>query len=229
MSEKIIVYKYKMDEEAGGGGFGWIEDWGTEITYKLMVPEIRRDDLVLDWGCGSGRCSVPAAMYGAKIVGVDKIAVTENYFNERYNRLGLGDRVEFHGCTFEDFLARDRRKYKAIIAIGSYIHGEKTTLWNDIPKLASRMQQNGLLVLDVPSISSNEYEANLRYGEQIGPDTFKHKCDCYGPLEEVPLAFYRPGEVETRMMMAGGRIVGSTEMEMFFGSGNYNRVVVAKF
>jgi ribosomal protein L11 methyltransferase len=76
--------------------FGTGEHPSTRLTLILLERYIKKGDLVIDVGCGSGILSLASVLLGArKAIGVDidERAVEES--RENAERLSLSDRVEF--------------------------------------------------------------------------------------------------------------------------------------
>ena len=63
MSRELLKStKYRMDEIAGEGEAGWNLAWGPEVIHRILLPEVKPGDRVLDLCSGAGRASIPLAM-----------------------------------------------------------------------------------------------------------------------------------------------------------------------
>ncbi len=77
--------------------FGTGEHPSTRLVLSLLERYIKKGDLVIDVGCGSGILSLAALLLGARRaigVDVDEIAIEESKENAR--RLSLEEKAEFH-------------------------------------------------------------------------------------------------------------------------------------
>jgi ribosomal protein L11 methyltransferase len=106
VGEKLVIKPPWAEYEAKEGeivleieprsAFGTGEHPSTRLTLILLERYIKKGDLVIDVGCGSGILSLASVLLGArKAIGVDidERAVEES--RENAERLSLSDRVEF--------------------------------------------------------------------------------------------------------------------------------------
>jgi ubiquinone/menaquinone biosynthesis C-methylase UbiE/uncharacterized protein YbaR (Trm112 family) len=80
------------DELVSNSPFWQASDWN---TLGRWLERIQSDALLLDLGCGTGRCSIPAVRKGARVIGMDISFEMVERAVEKAAKAGLSDRCDF--------------------------------------------------------------------------------------------------------------------------------------
>ena len=99
VNSKLYSEEYYIKDNEGGSIF--FETNGKKTSYRfnkfLKVGKVRRDQRVLDIGCGRGEIIIQSAMRGAQGIGIDYSADSINICNKIKNNFPkeLRDRIKF--------------------------------------------------------------------------------------------------------------------------------------
>lgn len=204
-----------MDDIAGGGGSGWIGEWGQEIIHKEIVSRLKPNDIVLDLASGNGRASNVFSMRNIPVITVD--------LNQKKLEEGREIRDKAGARKVEELIydVRNLNKEKLgdgatiIIASDTVIHfskSESDKFINNLPLLLNP-NYRGLVYINVPSTDSMTFQYPEEYGATILDErTLKVMCNCSGELKEEPLSFYAKGELEAMLALLGGNILATNEL-----------------
>lgn len=217
-----------MDIIAGGGGYGWAEQWGQEVIHQYIMPRVNSSDIVLDLGSGDGRASNVFSMRNIPVIAVD--------LNRKFLEEGREDR-EKAGIQKVTEIIDDVRLLKKetigkdptiIIASDTVIHFTKSESDNFVKGLPKLLDPNvrGLIYINAPSTDSMTFKNPEYYGAtRVDARTLRVMCDCSGTFKEEPLPFYAKGELDAILASLGGNILTTKELERN-GSGLLHELVV---
>lgn len=152
-----MIYSYKFYEDFHKRRYKGLIPIPTEkdFSYKLILPFIakllKKDQEILDIGCGNGALSFFAAKQGCKVLGVDisKKAILGCRLNAR--RLGLNN-IRFKSKSFDQLTVKEIGKFD--LAICSEVLEHLPEDFQVLRKIYSLLQPGGTLFLSTPSVNS---------------------------------------------------------------------------
>lgn len=151
------------------------------VLTKLMV---KKDELLLDIGCGWGALAIRAAQhYGAQVVGV---TLSENQYQlarERVAQAGLNSRVDIRLLDYRDLKTSDG-PFDKITSIGMFEHVGLKHLGGYFTKIHSLLKDGGLVMNHgITSTDPGSGSTPLGAGEFIDKYVFPN-----GELPHISLA-----------------------------------------
>jgi SAM-dependent methyltransferase len=233
--EIIKSTKRRFDDIAGNVDDveGWNLDWGQEVIYKHLLPQVKPGDRVLDLCSGYGRVSLPLAMMGAKVVLVDLDQGDTDYAKELYAKAMMASRLQQIINGDVNLLNPGKiGKFKFVVACDATNHMLKTKAAEFIAKLPSFLQNGqSFIYVNVPSRSSAEYDLSRKgiVGNRVELDTYEEWCGCSGEPKLEPIPYFTPGEAELILRSRGATIISNKETEVSCYSGNFSREIIASF
>jgi len=225
---RLINAKGKsIDGISASGEYGWDEINGQEIITRLVVPRVNPVDRVADVGSGWGRASMPLAVRGAKVVAIDNCPASLKEGDEIRAQAGARRATN----VLADLRTLTRRQIgggvRAVIASDALNHLEKAeadAVIDNLPDLLNR-KRGGVVYVNAPSTDSMLFQKPEDCGgKRVDARTVKVWCDCSGELREENVPFFQPGEIEARLALKGGQIMGTNRLERN-GDGVLNEVV----
>ena len=123
-----------------GMAFGTGEHETTTICIELMQEYLKKDDIVIDVGCGSGILGITAARLGARkcmLTDIDSIAVRSAQLNAKLNNVG----GKIH-AALSDLL--DNNKEKADLIISNITADVLLVL---APQIKKNIKKGGTIIL----------------------------------------------------------------------------------
>jgi len=225
---RLINAKGKsFDQISASNEFGWDVINGQEIITRLVVPRVNPNDRVADVGSGCGRASMPMAVRGAKVVAVDNCHASLKEGDEIRTQAGARRATN----VLADLRTLTRRQIgggvRAVIASDSLNHLEKAeadAVIDNLPNLLNR-KRGGVVYVNAPSTDSLLFIEPKYFGAtRVDPRTVKIWCDCSGEYRKEYVPFFQPGEIEARLALKGGQILGTNRLEID-GGGVLHEVV----
>lgn len=134
------------------------------LIDQLLKGRIKKDQLILDAGCGSGRNYLPFAKHGYKIEGFDS---DESKIQKLKQQVELSDRVSV--SSVEDFSSK--HKYDFIICNAVLHFADSHEGFNAMfQNLASLLDIKGTLFIRMTSDIGQHNHTSLRNGRYLLPD-----------------------------------------------------------
>ena len=150
-------------------------------VYKRFLFYLKENDLILDFGCGSGRDSKYFLDNGYNVDSVDGSLELCNLATKYLNK-------EVICMKFEDLDVVD--KYYGVWACSSLLHVKKEELKNILVKIRNSLKLNGILYVSLKNGSGEEI-INGRYFNYLTYKEFLDIIDDIGCFEE--LDFFQTG------------------------------------
>ena len=150
-------------------------------VYKRFLFYLKENDLILDFGCGSGRDSKYFLDNGYNVDSVDGSLELCNLATKYLNK-------EVICMKFEDLDVVD--KYDGVWACSSLLHVKKEELKNILVKIRNSLKLNGILYVSLKNGSGEEI-INGRYFNYLTYKEFLDIIDDIGCFEE--LDFFQTG------------------------------------
>ena len=150
-------------------------------VYKRFLFYLKENDLILDFGCGSGRDSKFFLDNGYNVDSVDGSLELCNLATKYLNK-------EVICMKFEDLDVVD--KYDGVWACSSLLHVKKEELKNILVKIRNSLKLNGILYVSLKNGSGEEI-INGRYFNYLTYKEFLDIIDDIGCFEE--LDFFQTG------------------------------------
>ena len=150
-------------------------------VYKRFLFYLKENDLILDFGCGSGRDSKYFLDNGYNVDSVDGSLELCNLATKYLNK-------EVICMKFEDLDVVD--KYDGGWACSSLLHVKKEELKNILVKIRNSLKLNGILYVSLKNGSGEEI-INGRYFNYLTYKEFLDIIDDIGCFEE--LDFFQTG------------------------------------
>ena len=150
-------------------------------VYKRFLFYLKENDLILDFGCGSGRDSKYFLDNGYNVDSVDGSEELCNLATKYLNK-------EVICMKFEDLDVVD--KYDGVWACSSLLHVKKEELKNILVKIRNSLKLNGILYVSLKNGSGEEI-INGRYFNYLTYKEFLDIIDDIGCFEE--LDFFQTG------------------------------------
>ena len=150
-------------------------------VYKRFLFYLKENDLILDFGCGSGRDSKYFLDNGYNVDSVDGSLELCNLATKYLNK-------EVICMKFEDLDVVD--KYDGVWACSSLLHVKKEELKNILVKIRNSLKLNGILYVSLKNGSGEEI-INGRYLNYLTYKEFLDIIDDIGCFEE--LDFFQTG------------------------------------
>lgn len=150
-------------------------------VYKRFLFYLKEKDLILDFGCGSGRDSKYFLDNGYNVDSVDGSLELCNLATKYLNK-------EVICMKFEDLDVVD--KYDGVWACSSLLHVKKEELKNILVKIRNSLKLNGILYVSLKNGSGEEI-INGRYFNYLTYKEFLDIIDDIGCFEE--LDFFQTG------------------------------------
>lgn len=152
-----MIYSYKFYEDFHKRRYKGLIPIPTEkdFSYKLILPFIakllKKDEKVLDIGCGNGALSFFAAKKGCKVLGVDisKKAILGCRLNTKI--LGLNG-LTFQSKSFDQLTVKEIGRFDLVICSEVLEHLQKDL--QVLRKIYSLLKPGGTLFLSTPSVNS---------------------------------------------------------------------------
>lgn len=122
---------------------------------NFLTAKIKKDDLILDAGCGIGILALAFRLLGYNIEGVDK------YVFKSGNDFFFGDLAKLrqiwleHGLNIidKDILADEiGKKYSVVISIATLEHQKNVKLF--LNKLLNYLEKGGFIYIDTPNVAN---------------------------------------------------------------------------
>lgn len=123
--------------------------------YKFIIRNLRKQDRVLDIGCGCGIGSIFLGQHCRSVVGLD----TKKYEIDAAKSINQRDNVTFEMIDFFDYPRKE--KYDVIVAIDVIEHMPKSKGYKFISKVAQHLSPNGMFAIGTPSRYSYKYQSEL--------------------------------------------------------------------
>lgn len=123
--------------------------------YKFVAKIIKKNDLVLEVGCGSGLGAIFLSQYCREVNGVDisELEIKEaNSINRRSN-------VKFSLTNFYDI--PPEKNYDIIVSLDVIEHLQESEGEKLVARTCQHLKPDGMLILGTPSIYSYEYQGEL--------------------------------------------------------------------
>lgn len=137
----------------------WQQDnrkrWGNDTEYlahgvfasyqfldKWLKNNVKKDDVLLDYGCGNGIHSILPAKLGAKVTGIDLSNESLAIARQRAKREGVQARTEFLQMDCEALTFNDKT-FDIILDGGTF---SSLDIKKAIPELARVLKSNGTLI-----------------------------------------------------------------------------------
>lgn len=150
-------------------------------VYKRFLFYLKENDLILDFGCGSGRDSKYFLDNGYNVDSVDGSLELCNLATKYLNK-------EVICMKFEDLDVVD--KYDGVWACSSLLHVKKEELKNILVKIRNSLKLNGILYVSLKNGGGEEI-INGRYFNYLTYKEFLDIIDDIGCFEE--LDFFQTG------------------------------------
>src|SRR5215813_12457105 len=92
-----------------------------KLDYICRKLRLRRDETLLDIGCGWGGLAIHAAAhYGAKVIGITLSVPQAEWARRRIRELSLNDRCRVEVCDYRDL--EIERPFDKIVSVGMFEH-----------------------------------------------------------------------------------------------------------
>jgi cyclopropane-fatty-acyl-phospholipid synthase len=117
-----------------------------KIDYLLHKLQLKRDQRVLDIGCGWGRLAVTAAKkYGVKVVGITLSQEQLKGARKLAKEAGISNLVTFKLANYQDLASK--QKFDRIISVGMFEHVGRGNHASYFAKVRELLADDGLSVL----------------------------------------------------------------------------------
>ncbi|MCD6463980.1 methyltransferase domain-containing protein [Candidatus Woesearchaeota archaeon] len=129
-------------------------DTKKEVGFLVRVLTDHKCKTVLDAGCGEGRLSIPLAIHGFKVVGIDisEVAINNAKMNAIKYRQNFKHEPEFY--IMDIFDLNFNTKFDAAILMWHVVCDFRTRLVEALNSISNVLKHGGVLIFDFPDISN---------------------------------------------------------------------------
>src|SRR5215472_12457384 len=127
-----------------------------KLDYLCRKLRLRRDESLLDIGCGWGGLAVHAAAhYGARVVGITLSVPQAERARQRIRDSGLNDRCRVEVCDYRDLEVE--RPFDKIVSVGMFGHVGEGKLQEYFTRAWHLLRPGGAFLNSGIAASSNEW------------------------------------------------------------------------
>ena len=126
-----------------------------KLDYICRKLRLRRDESLLDIGCGWGGLVIHAAKhYGAQVVGITLSVPQAEWARRRIRDLGLNDRCRVEVCDYRDLEVE--RPFDKIVSVGMFEHVGEAMLQEYFTRAWHCLRPGGVFLNSGIAASSNK-------------------------------------------------------------------------
>jgi 2-polyprenyl-3-methyl-5-hydroxy-6-metoxy-1,4-benzoquinol methylase len=163
-----VIKAWDRDGEAGGHGIHPLpvdsaEWWALGEAQAAQVDEYAEaGDLVIDFGCGYGRLSIPLARAGYDVLAVDASQAMLDGLDDRAKRAGQHiDALLSDGTELLDIVDHAiGRRAAVVISRAVLIHHSYADIERLVTIMASVLRPGGILIADWPTAAAPRERTN---------------------------------------------------------------------
>jgi SAM-dependent methyltransferase len=168
----------------------------TESTLAA-IRSIREDGLVLDFGAGTGRLSIPLKKMGYNVFAVERSAGMVQAFiqNCRDNNV----EIEIDNCPISQYWYLDGTLAICLFTVLSYSTSE-TELYDNLEIMCKHVEPNGYFFFDLPNsgffregvlmdVQSNDFKRKVTLSKTAIYRNYIYREECSGVFNGVPFHY----------------------------------------
>lgn len=184
-----------------------------EITDKKMdeylFPLIKAGQKALVLGIGNGVSTIPIALIGIHITGVDNSDFAIELSNYLFAEADMSDLLTAVRKDAIEFMQNNEEKFDLVIMTDFLMFFKKTDGKELIRQTYDCLSPGGYMWIETVSTSDDLHGA-ISCLKKIDEDTYLSYSHCMG---YKPLCFYHPMEIEKYLKSMGAVIIFRTETE----------------
>jgi SAM-dependent methyltransferase len=176
--------------------FGPMYSTFTESTLAA-IRSIREDGLVLDFGAGTGRLSIPLKKMGYDVIAVERSAGMVQAFKQ--NCLDNNLEIPLHECSISDYRDRDGKLSICLFTVLSYSTSEYE-LFENLKAMCIHVKPTGYFFFDLPNsgffregvlmdIQSNDFRRRVTLTKTAINRNYSYREECSGVYNGVPFHY----------------------------------------